>query len=177
MLSPRSPRHDALASSAQTVEDGNVTEVQRAQRNHQARRGILRVIAFLPVPIARVRTLNRLPARALDARLGTPLSVATKSAVRDAENGEAFLVEVEWGYGFSTRVRTRRGSPLTSARSRAPPRPPVTVVVDVAAVRRRPEQPNFRTDHDHRLRTALTERFASIKAQPADYIRSHLLPD
>ena len=26
------------------------------------------------------------------------------SAVRDAENGEAFLGEVEWSYGFATRL-------------------------------------------------------------------------
>jgi exopolyphosphatase/guanosine-5'-triphosphate,3'-diphosphate pyrophosphatase len=31
------------------------------------------------------------------------LAVAT-SAVRDAENGEAFLGEIEWGYGFRTRL-------------------------------------------------------------------------
>jgi exopolyphosphatase / guanosine-5'-triphosphate,3'-diphosphate pyrophosphatase len=33
------------------------------------------------------------------------LAVAT-SAIRDAENGEAFLGEVEWSYGFATRVLT-----------------------------------------------------------------------
>ena len=33
------------------------------------------------------------------------LAVAT-SAVRDAENGEAFLGEVEWSYGFTTRLLT-----------------------------------------------------------------------
>ena len=31
------------------------------------------------------------------------LAVAT-SAVRDAENGEAFLGEIEWSYGFATRL-------------------------------------------------------------------------
>src|SRR5581483_4032956 len=44
------------------------------------------------------------------------LAVAT-NAVRDAENGEAFLGEIEWGYGFATRLAsgdeeamlTRRG--------------------------------------------------------------------
>ena len=35
------------------------------------------------------------------------LAVAT-SAVRDAENGEAFLGEVEWSYGFATRLLSRR---------------------------------------------------------------------
>ena len=36
------------------------------------------------------------------ARSG-PSLVAT-SAVRDAENGEAFLGEIEWSYGFTTRL-------------------------------------------------------------------------
>ena len=31
------------------------------------------------------------------------LAIAT-SAVRDAENGEAFLGEIEWSYGFETRL-------------------------------------------------------------------------
>src|SRR5918994_754698 len=40
-------------------------------------------------------------------RLGAEraLLVAT-SAVRDAENGEAFLGEIEWSYGFVTRLLT-----------------------------------------------------------------------
>ena len=44
--------------------------------------------------------------RALE-RLGAErvLAIAT-SAVRDAENGEAFLGEVEWSYGFTTRLVT-----------------------------------------------------------------------
>ena len=33
------------------------------------------------------------------------LVVAT-SAVRDADNGEAFLGEIEWSYGFATRLAT-----------------------------------------------------------------------
>ena len=33
----------------------------------------------------------------------TTLAVGT-SAIRDAENGEAFLGEVEWSYGFTTRL-------------------------------------------------------------------------
>ena len=38
-------------------------------------------------------------------RLGAErvLAIAT-SAVRDAENGEAFLGEIEWSYGFATRL-------------------------------------------------------------------------
>ena len=56
---------------------------------------------LLPVPIARVRNCLADYRRELEA-LGAErtLAIAT-SAVRDAENGEAFLGEIEWGYGFT----------------------------------------------------------------------------
>jgi exopolyphosphatase/guanosine-5'-triphosphate,3'-diphosphate pyrophosphatase len=59
---------------------------------------------LLPLPIARVRNVLtdfRREAESLGA--GRVLAVAT-SGVRDAENGEAFLGEVEWSYGFTTRL-------------------------------------------------------------------------
>ncbi|HEV2590976.1 MAG TPA: hypothetical protein VGU02_03690 [Gaiellaceae bacterium] len=61
---------------------------------------------LLPVPIARVRNVlsdYRREAEALGVE--RTLAVAT-SAVRDAENGEAFLGEIEWSYGFTTRLLT-----------------------------------------------------------------------
>ena len=64
---------------------------------------------LLPFPIARVRNVlsdYRREAESLGAERA--LLVAT-SAVRDAENGEAFLGEIEWSYGFTTRLLTRRG--------------------------------------------------------------------
>ena len=59
---------------------------------------------LLPVPIARVRNCLADYRRELEA-LGAErtLAIAT-SAVRDAENGEAFLGEIEWSYGFTTRL-------------------------------------------------------------------------
>src|SRR6266581_4275721 len=59
---------------------------------------------LLPLPIARVRNTladYRAELEALGAE--RVLAVAT-SAIRDAENGEAFLGEVEWSYGFTTRL-------------------------------------------------------------------------
>jgi exopolyphosphatase/guanosine-5'-triphosphate,3'-diphosphate pyrophosphatase len=59
---------------------------------------------LLPEPIARVRNVlsdYRRQAEQLGAE--RTLLVAT-SAVRDAENGEAFLGEIEWSYGFATRL-------------------------------------------------------------------------
>jgi exopolyphosphatase/guanosine-5'-triphosphate,3'-diphosphate pyrophosphatase len=59
---------------------------------------------LLPLPIARVRNAlsdYRRTAESLGAE--RTLLVAT-SAVRDAENGEAFLGEIEWSYGFATQL-------------------------------------------------------------------------
>jgi exopolyphosphatase / guanosine-5'-triphosphate,3'-diphosphate pyrophosphatase len=59
---------------------------------------------LLPVPIARVRnTLSEYRREAEEQGASRTLAIAT-SAVRDAENGEAFLGEIEWSYGFATRL-------------------------------------------------------------------------
>src|SRR6476660_8065550 len=61
---------------------------------------------LLPAPIARVRNvLTDFRREAEELGAERTLAVAT-SAVRDAENGEAFLGEVEWSYGFSTLLLT-----------------------------------------------------------------------
>jgi exopolyphosphatase/guanosine-5'-triphosphate,3'-diphosphate pyrophosphatase len=58
------------------------------------------------VPIARVRNVLTDYRRTLEA-LGAERTLAVgTSAIRDAENGEAFLGEVEWSYGFTTHVAT-----------------------------------------------------------------------
>ncbi len=59
---------------------------------------------LLPVPITRVRNCLIEYRRELEG-LGAErtLAIAT-SAVRDAENGEAFLGEIEWSYGFTTQL-------------------------------------------------------------------------
>src|SRR5260221_884040 len=88
------------------VEDGEVTEVQRRTTITKLGEGVDARRRLLPVPVARVRNTLTDYRRELES-LGAErtLAVAT-SAVRDAENGEAFLGEVEWGYGFATRLLT-----------------------------------------------------------------------
>jgi exopolyphosphatase/guanosine-5'-triphosphate,3'-diphosphate pyrophosphatase len=88
------------------VEDGHVEEVGRGLRITRLGEGVDERRRLLPAPVARVRNVLADFRRELD-RLGAArtLAVAT-SAVRDAENGEAFLGEVEWSYGFSTRLLT-----------------------------------------------------------------------
>jgi len=86
------------------VENGRVEELHRETRITRLGEGVDARHRLLPVPIARVRNAlsdYRRTAESLGAE--RTLLVAT-SAVRDAENGEAFLGEIEWSYGFATRL-------------------------------------------------------------------------
>jgi exopolyphosphatase / guanosine-5'-triphosphate,3'-diphosphate pyrophosphatase len=86
------------------VDDGNVEEVVRRSVVTRLGEGVDARHRLLPTPIARVRNVLadfRQEAEQLGAE--RTLLVAT-SAVRDAENGEAFLGEIEWSYGFRTRL-------------------------------------------------------------------------
>jgi exopolyphosphatase/guanosine-5'-triphosphate,3'-diphosphate pyrophosphatase len=88
------------------VGDGRVEELHRETRITRLGEGVDTRGRLLPVPIARVRNVltdYRRTAESLGAE--RTLLVAT-SAVRDAENGEAFLGEIEWSYGFATRLLT-----------------------------------------------------------------------
>jgi exopolyphosphatase/guanosine-5'-triphosphate,3'-diphosphate pyrophosphatase len=59
---------------------------------------------LLPVPIARVRNTLADYRRELEAHGATKTLAIGTSAIRDAENGEAFLGEIEWSYGFATQL-------------------------------------------------------------------------
>jgi exopolyphosphatase/guanosine-5'-triphosphate,3'-diphosphate pyrophosphatase len=88
------------------VDDGRLEEIVVRQRITRLGEGVDSRRRLLPLPIARVRNVLTDYRRELEG-LGAErvLAVAT-SAVRDAENGEAFLGEVEWSYGFATRLLT-----------------------------------------------------------------------
>jgi exopolyphosphatase/guanosine-5'-triphosphate,3'-diphosphate pyrophosphatase len=88
------------------VADGRVAEVSRRTTITRLGEGVDSRHKLLPLPIARVRNCLSDYRRELES-LGSEraLLVAT-SAVRDAENGEAFLGEIEWSYGFTTRLLT-----------------------------------------------------------------------
>jgi exopolyphosphatase/guanosine-5'-triphosphate,3'-diphosphate pyrophosphatase len=86
------------------VGDERVEELHRETRITRLGEGVDTRGRLLPVPIARVRNVltdYRRTAESLGAE--RTLLVAT-SAVRDAENGEAFLGEIEWSYGFATQL-------------------------------------------------------------------------
>jgi exopolyphosphatase/guanosine-5'-triphosphate,3'-diphosphate pyrophosphatase len=86
------------------VDQERVDEVHRETRIVRLGEGVDERRRLLPAPIARARNVL-VDYRRLAAELGAEraLLVAT-SAVRDAENGEAFLGEIEWSYGFATRL-------------------------------------------------------------------------
>jgi exopolyphosphatase/guanosine-5'-triphosphate,3'-diphosphate pyrophosphatase len=88
------------------VEDGRVEEVERALRVTRLGEDVDARRKLLPTALARVRNVL-VDYRREAERLGAErvLTLAT-SAVRDADNGEAFLGEIEWSYGFSTRLLT-----------------------------------------------------------------------
>jgi exopolyphosphatase / guanosine-5'-triphosphate,3'-diphosphate pyrophosphatase len=84
--------------------NGTLEEVVRRLEITRLGEGVDERRRLLPVPIARVRNVLSAYRRELES-LGAErtLCIAT-SAVRDAENGEAFLGEIEWSYGFTTRL-------------------------------------------------------------------------
>jgi exopolyphosphatase/guanosine-5'-triphosphate,3'-diphosphate pyrophosphatase len=86
------------------VEDGSLDEVARRLTITRLGEGVDERRRLLPLPIARVRNCLSDYRRKLES-LGAErtLCIAT-SSVRDAENGEAFLGEIEWSYGFTTRL-------------------------------------------------------------------------
>jgi len=111
------------------VEDGQMEEVQRRTTITKLGEGVDARHRLLPVPIARVRNTLTDYRRELES-LGAErtLAVAT-SAVRDAENGEAFLGEVEWSYGFTTRLLG--GDEEAELTRRGVDPKPGTLVVDI----------------------------------------------
>ncbi len=139
------------------VEDGRVEEVVRRSVVTRLGEGVDARRRLLPLPIARVRNALTDFRRELES-LGAQrtLAVAT-SAVRDAENGEAFLGEVEWSYGFKTRLLsgeeeadlTRRGLGELD---------PGTVVIDVGGGSTELITAGFRTSLDLGS-VRITERF------------------
>ena len=98
------------------VEDGRVEEVLRRTTITRLGEGVDERRRLLPLPVARVRNCLSAYRRDLE-RLGAErtLAIAT-SAVRDAENGEAFLGEIEWSYGFETRLLSGHDEALLTFR-------------------------------------------------------------
>jgi exopolyphosphatase / guanosine-5'-triphosphate,3'-diphosphate pyrophosphatase len=154
------------------VDDGEMTEVQRRTTITKLGEGVDARRRLLPVPVARVRNTLTEYRRELES-LGAErtLAVAT-SAVRDAENGEAFLGEVEWGYGFATQLLTGDEEAAMTLRG-VGPLDAGTVVIDVGGGSTELITESFRTSMDIGS-VRLTERFGIHQGAAAAYIRARL---
>ena len=115
------------------VVDGSVRELDRRLTITRLGEGVDARRLLLPTAIARVRNVLTEYRRAI-AEHGAKRTLALgTSAVRDAENGEAFLGEVEWSYGFTTRLLSGEDEALLTFRGVSAGRELAeeTVVLDV----------------------------------------------
>ena len=112
------------------VDDGELEEVAKRVEITRLGEGVDSRRRLLPLPITRVRNVltdYRREAEQLGAE--RVLLIAT-SAVRDAENGEAFLGEIEWSYGFVTRLLSGEEEAELTFRGAADSRVGTILVVD-----------------------------------------------
>ena len=86
------------------VTDGTVDAIVRRSTITRLGEGVDARRRLLPLPIARVRNCLSEYRRQLESLGAERALLVATSAVRDAENGEAFLGEIEWSYGFTTRL-------------------------------------------------------------------------
>ena len=86
------------------VEDGAVRELDRRLVITRLGEDVDSRRRLLPTALARVRNVLVDYRRAAEGLGAERTLVLATSAVRDAENGEAFLGEIEWSYGFTTRL-------------------------------------------------------------------------
>ena len=86
------------------VTGNELSEVVRQLTITRLGEGVDRRRRLLPLPIARVRNCLADYRTEIESHGVTRTLAIATSAVRDAENGEAFLGEIEWSYGFTTRL-------------------------------------------------------------------------
>ncbi len=86
------------------VEGDRLTEVVRRLTITRLGEGVDGRRRLLPLPITRVRNCLSDYRREIESLGVTQTLAIATSAVRDAENGEAFLGEIEWSYGFTTQL-------------------------------------------------------------------------
>ena len=142
------------------VDEDRVEEVARHTEITRLGEGVDERRKLLPLPIARVRNVLAGYRRELDALGAERVLAVGTSAIRDAENGEAFLGEIEWSYGFATRLLSGEDEALLTFRGVANGRAldPETVVLDVGGGSTELIASDFRTSLDLGC-VRLTERF------------------
>ena len=115
------------------VDDGHVEEINRRTEITRLGEGVDERRQLLPLPIARVRNVLADYRQELDAQGAERVLAIGTSAIRDAENGEAFLGEVEWSYGWKTRLLTGEEEANLTCKGVADGRPldPATLILDI----------------------------------------------
>ena len=155
--------------------NGTLEEVVRRLKITRLGEGVDERRKLLPLPIARVRNVLSEYRRELES-LGAErtLCIAT-SAVRDAENGEAFLGEIEWSYGFKTRLLTGEEEAALTLRGIGAVEPG-TLVVDIGggSTELQVVGADLRVSLDIGC-VRLTERFGEDVAAVREHVRE-LLP-
>jgi exopolyphosphatase/guanosine-5'-triphosphate,3'-diphosphate pyrophosphatase len=155
------------------VDDGSLEEISRRLTITRLGEGVDERRKLLPVPIARVRNCLADYRQELEG-LGAErtLCIAT-SSVRDADNGEAFLGEIEWSYGFTTRLLSGGEEAAMMIRGVTAGRPPLddVLVVDIGggSTELQVSGGELRTSLDVGC-VRLTERFG----EDVDAIRAHV---
>jgi exopolyphosphatase / guanosine-5'-triphosphate,3'-diphosphate pyrophosphatase len=115
------------------VEHGRIEEIERDLVFTKLGEDVDRRHRLLPLPIARVRNCLSDYRRRIEAQGAERTLAVGTSAIRDAENGEAFLGEVEWSYGFTTRLLSGDDEGALTFRGATSDRKPSerTLVVDI----------------------------------------------
>jgi len=164
------------------VTDSRVDDVTRRLEITRLGEGVDERRRLLPLPIARVRNCLADFRRQLES-LGAERTLAIgTSALRDAENGEAFLGEIEWSYGFATQLLSGHDEAMLTFRGVTAGRTVSegTLIVDVGGgstelVLGGPDGVAFHTSLDIGC-VRMTERFGDDLEACAAYVRS-ALPD
>jgi exopolyphosphatase/guanosine-5'-triphosphate,3'-diphosphate pyrophosphatase len=162
------------------VQNGVVNELDRRLEITRLGEDVDARRQLLPQAIARVRNvLGDYRRRAEELNAERTLAFAT-SAVRDADNGEAFLGEIEWSYGFETRLLSGHEEALLTFRGVASGREVEegTLVIDVGGgstelILGGPSGVSFHESYDLGC-VRLTERFPADPRGAGEHVRAVL---
>ena len=162
------------------VVDEEVREVDRRLEITRLGEGVDARRQLLPEAVARVRNVLTDYRRIIEEHGAERTLAFATSAVRDAENGEAFLGEIEWSYGFQTRLLTGHEEALLTFRgvSTGLEIEDNTLVVDVGGgstelIVGGPGGVSFHDSYDLGC-VRLTERFPGDSEGCAAYVRAAL---
>jgi exopolyphosphatase / guanosine-5'-triphosphate,3'-diphosphate pyrophosphatase len=162
------------------VDDGDVREVDRRLEITRLGEGVDTRRQLLPQAMARVRNVLSDYRRVIDEDGAERRLAFATSAVRDAENGEAFLGEIEWSYGFATRLLTGDEEALLAFRGVSAGREldDDTVIVDIGGgstelIVGGRDGMSFHESYDLGC-VRLTERFPGDPQGAAEQVRSTL---